>query len=94
MVSPAHMMMALASQEGLQSCVLGQEEGARHTSLWCSTMDCDGGGDELCHEDSLSSPGGKVVHPVIQVCVKAQEVHLFGQFYYGDGVRSGTIIYK
>lgn len=57
MVSPAHMMMALASQEGLQSCVEGQEEGAQHTPLRCSAVDCDGEGDELCHEHSLSSSG-------------------------------------
>lgn len=91
MVSPAHMMMALASREGLQLCVRGQEEGAQHAPGWWIGIE---GEMSLVISTVCRLPEGGVVPPVIQVCVKAQEVHLFGQFYYGNGVRSGAIIYK
>lgn len=83
MVSPAHMMMALASQEGLQLCVGGQEEEDQHTPLQCSAMDCDGGEDELCHYHGLLSPGGKLCTRLYRCVLRPRRFISLGSFTMG-----------
>lgn len=56
------------------------EEGvelAEHTSLWCSSVECDEGGDVATLAHCLWSVGEKVQNPVTQVCVFSPRLFSF-----------------
>ena len=62
--------------------VEGEEEGAQHTTLWCTDVQGDAGGDLTPHSHSLWSASEEVQDPAAQVCVEAQVVQLRKSFVW------------